>query len=603
MVDLVAVAPVEAAGAGGAAPQRVSAAAADPTRGPSRAAAASGTIAVGLTQVATAYESATNQATVRVTLSAPSATVPFSYTLAVRGAVIASGSASGPVTVTATNPCSVYTVSLTAAVADAAGTTGSAAATLSRALCPPPPAVAHARDRIVAGATLTQASFIDQLRARGSPALAQGASIYNALVAARVNPALALGQFQAESASGTRGYAVTTHNWGNILYHSWEASFGAVPYAPGNGYTYASYPDWLSSVRAYIQLLTWYNADGYTTVSSASAHWLGTTEGSARHLTYLGNITAVMSSLPDDAIPVMRALSAPTLSQSPVTAVWSATDNVLVAGYQTRVRLGTGAWSAVAATTATRTAFSLADGVWTIAVRAVDDADNWSTWRTTTVRLDSTAPVMRSLSPSAHVVRSVDGRVTVRWSATDAVGVTGYQLRTRQGSSGAWSSLRGTTIASRTYSFAPGTWYIDVRGRDAAGNLGAWRETSVVVPVDDRSFHFSAGTRRGTSRSDYRGTYTATSHAGAKLTTTFTGTGLVIVGRAGPGYGRFRVTVDGHSKVVDAGYYAGRRATSLHTRVLLYSTSLPDGKHTVTITNLGTAGRPAIVLDGIGFVR
>jgi len=69
-----------------------------------------------------------------------------------------------------------------------------------------------------------------------------------------------------------------------------------VPYAPGNGYTYAAYPTWLASVQAYVDLLGRYDAGGYSTVSKASAHWLGTYEGSDRHMTYLRNITSTMAS-------------------------------------------------------------------------------------------------------------------------------------------------------------------------------------------------------------------------------------------------------------------------------------------------------------------
>ena len=90
-----------------------------------------------------------------------------------------------------------------------------------------------------------------------------------------------------------------------------------MPYSPGNGYTYAKYPTWLASVQAYVALLIRYDANGYTTVSSASAHWLGTTEGSTRHLTYLDNITAVMSILPDDAGPLDDALTVPAPAGPP----------------------------------------------------------------------------------------------------------------------------------------------------------------------------------------------------------------------------------------------------------------------------------------------
>jgi hypothetical protein len=301
-----------------------------------------------------------------------------------------------------------------------------------------------------------------------------------------------------------------------------------------------------------------------------------------------------MSALPDDAIPVMRSLTAPAHSKGAVTLSWTATDNVLVAGYQLHARLGSGAWTPLVETTATSQVLTLPEGAWTIAVRAIDDAGNLSAWRTASVRVDTTAPVMTKLAADSTIVRTIDGKIAVRWSASDAVGVTGYQLRTRRTSTGVWSSPIGTTATSRVFTLAPDTWYVGVRARDAAGNLGEWREVRVVVLVDDRSFHFSAGTTRRTSSIDYRGTTTTTSRSGASLTTTFTGTGVYVVGRAGPLFGRFRVTVDGHATIVDSGFIGGRRATTTHTRVILFS---------ATISNLGTAGRPTMALDGIGYLR
>ena len=81
-------------------------------------------------------------------------------------------------------------------------------------------------------------------------------------------------------------------------------------------------------------------------MSSASAHWLGTTEGSSRHLTYLGNITYVMRLLPDDAVPVMRSLTVPATSRAAVAVAWTARDNLAVTGYQVRTRPAGGSWSA-----------------------------------------------------------------------------------------------------------------------------------------------------------------------------------------------------------------------------------------------------------------
>lgn len=563
------------------------------------------TLGITLDQAAQSYDAATNRAVIAVTVGAPTAAAAWTYTVAVRGTAVATGSTSATsITVNVTNDCSITTQSLTTTVTDAVGDTGSVAATLDRSLCPPPPAFAHARDRILAGPTLTEESFVDRLRAVGSPALGESRAIYRTLVAAGVNPAFALGTFHAESHSGTRGYAVVTKNWGNILYYSWEIPYGATPYAPGNGYTYAKYPTWLASVQAYAALLNRYHTSGYQTVSSASAHWLGTIEGSDRHLRYLTNITNVMSILPDDAVPTMTALSVPARSRAAVRVSWSAKDNLAVTGYQVRAKRGTAAWAPTESTTERTRTLTLSSGAWTIAVRATDAAGNWSAWRYAKVTVDAGIPLMTRLSGGQTIVRSASGATTATWAATDNVGVTGYQYRTQRSPDGAPSSAVTTTGRSGSLKFAAGTWILQVRARDAVGNWSDWRELRFVVPRDDRAFSFSAGTVRRTGSSYYRGTLTTSRVANAQITTSIAdGTGFYLVGSVGPSYGRLRVTVDGVSTIVDTGVYQGRRATSLHHRVLLFSTRLATGPHTVTITNLATSGRPTIAIDGLGFSR
>ncbi len=590
-------------------------AAADPTPAPEPAhpAGAAGgptvttaaAVTVALAQSAVSYSASTNRAQVRVTVTPTGAEAPWSWSVAVRGTTVASGSSSDPsVSVTVTNNCSITTQSVTATVTDNASQTGSAAATLDRSLCPPPPDVPHARDKILAGPTLTEASFVDRLRAVGSPALSEGRAIYRTLVDGRVNPAFALGTFHAESHSGTRGYAVTTKNWGNILFYDWEIEYGATPYAPGNGYTYAKYPTWLASIRAYVALLNRYHVAGYTTVSSASAHWLGTIEGSDRHLRYLNNIVAVMKILPDDAVPVMTGLSVPTSSRAPVAVSWSARDNLAVTGYRYKYRKGSGAWSATASTTSRRVNLPLTTGTWTVAVRAADAAGNLSGWRSDTVRVDSGIPAMTGLRVSQSVVRTADGRFTAAWSGTDNVGVTRYQWRVRKSPDGTPSSAVSTTRRSGSFGLGAGTWYLEIRALDAVGNASPWRSVRVLVPRDDRAFSFSAGTVRRTGASFYRGTLTTTSVRNAKLVTTSTdGDAFALLGRVGPGYGKLEVTVDGVSKVIDTGFLGTRRATIVHDRVLLFSVRLTPGAHTVTIRNLATTGRPTIAIDGLGFSR
>ena len=343
-----------------------------------------------MSQSATGYDPVTNRSLVGVTVSAAGAELPWTWSVAVRGRVVASGSTFDPtIYATVTNECSITSMSVTTRVTDNLGRTAGAASTLDPSLCPPPPAHAYRRDRILARPTLTSDSFVDRLRAAGSPALPAGRAIYRRLVRAGVNPAFALGTFHAESHSGTRGYAVTTKNWGNILFYKWTVRFGATPYAPGNGYTYARFPTWRASVKAYAALIKRYRKDGYRTVSSASAHWLGTRRGTPRHVRYLTNILDTMTILPDDAVPVMTRLSVPSSSGTAVAIRWSGRDNRGVTGYQVRHRKGSHPWSAREAVTAHTTVLTLTTGRWTIAVRARDAAGNWSKWRADTVKVTS----------------------------------------------------------------------------------------------------------------------------------------------------------------------------------------------------------------------
>lgn len=543
----------------------------------------------------------TNLETVAVTGHFTGFVAPYHFVFAVRGTAVASGDDSVPdLTRNLVDNCSITTQSVSVTITDAAGLTGTASTTLDHSLCPPPPAVDHAADRIIAGPTLTKASFIDRLRAVGSPAYPSGSAIYDELVRTGVNPAFALGLYHAESSSGTRGYAVTTLNWGNMLYHSWQDVYGAVPYAPGNGYTYARFPSWLAGVQAFAHLVGVYDDAGYVTVSEASAHWLGTHEGSARHLTYLRNITNVMTLLPDDAVPKMTALVAPTTARGTFTASWNATDNLGVTGYQIHMKRGSEPWI-LETTTGRSKALTLASGTWIVAVRALDAAGNASPWRQVTVAVDADAPVVTSLS-APSIVRSADGSFVATFAATDNVGVYRYYIRSRQEATGTWSAVTTQTGRSMTFSHLhAGTWYVSVSARDAVGNIAAWREIAVVVPRDDRSFTFSTGTTHGSNAADFRGTDTSTSRAGATMSAQFTGDRFYLIGTVGPSKGKLRVTIDGVSVTIDEGRYAGHAATSNHYRVLLVSKWLANGPHTVVITALGTTGRPTITIDGVGW--
>ncbi len=144
--------------------------------------------------------------------------------------------------------------------------------------------------------TITLAEWTAALAS--SPVAPNAAALYALVVAAGMDPAVALGQFAAESSYGTKGYAVTTHNWGNNLWASWTAQFGGTPYAPGNGYTYVQYPDWTHGMQAYLYLMGQYRTWGWATnLTTMVGYWLsGSPTVTPRVTQYVNNIISAAQS-------------------------------------------------------------------------------------------------------------------------------------------------------------------------------------------------------------------------------------------------------------------------------------------------------------------
>ena len=122
--------------------------------------------------------------------------------------------------------------------------------------------------------------------------------------------------------------------------------------------------------------------------------------------------------------------------------------------------------------------------------------------------------------------------------------------------------------------------------------------TSAVVAAD--SFTYLGVTLNRYEQTDarliYAGTWTVlsnaafsggslkyTSTAGASVTASFTGTGLTLIARTGPSYGKAQVTVDtGLPVLVDL--YS---STILNQQAVWNTGVLPNGVHTVKITWTG----------------
>lgn len=138
---------------------------------------------------------------------------------------------------------------------------------------------------------ITAARFKQLLQTKNSPAVPESDLVYNVLVREGVDPSFALAQFRVESQYGTAGYAKVTGSWGNMLYDSHLTILATGKYSPGNGYTYATYDNYVDAILDYCRYIHWYK-DEYLldTIYEATARWIGKAQGSSGHVSYINII-------------------------------------------------------------------------------------------------------------------------------------------------------------------------------------------------------------------------------------------------------------------------------------------------------------------------
>lgn len=138
---------------------------------------------------------------------------------------------------------------------------------------------------------ISAARFKQLLKTKNSPAVPESDAVYDILVAQGVDVSFALAQFRVESQYGTAGYAKVTGSWGNMLYDDNLTLLASGKYSPGNGYTYATYDNYVDAITDYCRYIHWYK-DQYNliTIYDATARWIGKTAGSSGHVSYVTTI-------------------------------------------------------------------------------------------------------------------------------------------------------------------------------------------------------------------------------------------------------------------------------------------------------------------------
>lgn len=137
--------------------------------------------------------------------------------------------------------------------------------------------------------------FKELLQSKNSPAVGDSDAVYSILLVQGVEPSFALAQFRVESQYGTAGYAKTTGSWGNMLYDSHLTILANGKYSPGNGYTYATYSNYLNAIADYCRYIHWYKSEyNLDSIYEATARWIGKTPGEPGHESYVNIIISDM---------------------------------------------------------------------------------------------------------------------------------------------------------------------------------------------------------------------------------------------------------------------------------------------------------------------
>jgi hypothetical protein len=213
--------------------------------------------------------------------------------------------------------------------------------------------------------------------------------------------------------------------------------------------------------------------------------------------------------------------------------------------------------------------------------------------------IDKVGPIT---TVSLHGVFQLATSIPVSWSATDQSGVAQYQSRARTASptvgfGGATSWYTGTATSSGYSAAAGQTACFSTRAQDTLDHWGALSaEKCTAVPIDDRGL-FAKSFSRQTATGYFLGTYSLSTVAGAKLSsTTITAKRLALLATTCATCGKVQVKWKG----VSLGTFNLHSATTKH-EVLIPLKTLPAVQ--TGVLQITTVSAARVEIDGVGASR
>ncbi len=203
------------------------------------------------------------------------------------------------------------------------------------------------------------------------------------------------------------------------------------------------------------------------------------------------------------------------------------------------------------------------------------------------------------------------GSTVISWDGWDdtgtsaGTGIAGYELQ-QSVTGGAFKAvaLPTPTTTSLPMALKLGvTTRFRVRATDGAGNRSSWATGSAFTPTlyeDTNSTLVYSGTwKRASSTTASGGTTTYATKAGAKVSLTFTGSGVAFVAPLGPTRGSVAISIDGGPQQT-----MNLHSSSVVARRVAFTWGwYAVGKHTITVRVLGTAGHPRVDVDAFEVLR
>ena len=261
-------------------------------------------------------------------------------------------------------------------------------------------------------------------------------------------------------------------------------------------------------------------------------------------------------------------------------------------------------WNANAAAVSVAVPLGTPPGSYTIDVQGTNQGRTMST--TLTVNVIADLPTAQPPTTTSLVanVKMATGSTMVRaaWPAASdpSSPIAGYQVQISP-EGGAWGGTvsRTATQIAANYSLAFDAVYrFRVRAVDTAGNWSPWVEaldTSRVHPFDDRSSRVdhSGSWAKASTTSAYRDTLTGARKAGAKISLTFTGHSIAIVGPKSAHLGKAKVWVDG----VYITTISMKASSSVSRQVAFARYFAAGGEHRISLQMVGTGTYPLVRLD------